>query len=332
MTESANQQLPIIDHTHTTSAHVLEKAPHMFITIHDHCPVDHSTDLRHRLLYALQLAWHCSRSHLGNARRLATPLLALLATGACEGSVGTAAATSACPGSVSLAWSVISVGDQPLTCAQIGATSVALRLQSRTGGTPLFTAFPCANSAGTANLAPGLYDAAVELRDASGARLAAAPPQNSVAVAVGRTTALTPVKFSIGGGGGGNTRVALTLQAENTTSNCMPLSAGGAGITATTITVARVAGGCAPVTLVRSRGGAQIGTYHVNCSSPEVASCVERDETLTTTEFEPKAYVVRVRGLVGAVDCWAAESQLGVPVSGQLQTRIVLRRQNTPGC
>ena len=323
------------NHPDTTSAHVLEKAPHMSIMIHDQTPAHRGPNLKPGLLDALRVAWHRSRSAFGNASRLFTASLALLATAACDGAGGTAMAapaTGACPGSVSLTWSITSASGQPLTCAQAGATSVALRLQNRTGGTPVFTAFPCANSPGTANATPGLYDVAIELHDATGARLATSSPQTSVAVAVGRTKVLTPVTFAVGTGGGGNSRVALTLETENAASNCQSTSSGGAGITGSTITIIRVGGGCAAVTLVRSRGGAEIGTYKVNCSSPDVAGCIERDETLTTTGLTPATYVVRVGGKVGAVDCWTAESQLDVPATGQLQTRIILRRQSTPGC
>jgi hypothetical protein len=151
-------------------------------------------------------------------------------------------------------------------------------------------------------------------------------------VAVGRTTALTPVTFALGTGGGGSSGVALTFEAENVASNCQASSSGGAGITGTTVTIVKVGGGCAPVTLTRNRGGAQVGTYKVNCSSPQVAACVERDETLTTTGLAPAAYVLHVRGKIGPVDCWVADPQIDVPASGQLQTRIVLRHQIAPSC
>ena len=323
-TNRTNHQSSI--YTDMPSAHALEKAPHMLITIHDQTPADRGQERKPRLVDALCVA----RPNLRKACRLFIVMLALLATVACEGTAGPSSAgsaTSACPGSVSLAWSIISASGRPLLCSEAGATSVALRLQSRTGGTPVFTAFPCANSPAVANVAPGLYDVAIELHNAASARLGTAPPQTSVAIAVGRTKVLTPVTFAVA-----NSRVALSLEAENTTSNCRPSSAGGAGITGTTITIVRAGGGCAAATLVRSRGGAQIGTYQVNCSSPEVASCIEPDEILTTTGLEPNAYVARVRGLVGAAECWAAESQLDVPAAGQLQTRIVLRRQSAPGC
>lgn len=304
----------------------------MSIMIHDQTSAFRAPNLKPRPLDALRIAWRRSHSSLSNARRLFTAPLTLLVLVACDGIGGSStAATSTCPGSVSLAWAITTSNGRPLTCAQASATHVALRLQSRTGGTPVFTAFPCANSPGTANVTQGLYDVAIELHNASGAKLATSSPQTSVAVTVGRTKVLTPVTFAVGTGGG-NGRVALTLEAENVASNCQPSSSGGAGITGTTITIVRVGGGCAAVTLVRSRGGAEIGTYQVNCSSPQVAGCIERDETLSTTGLAPAGYVVRVGGKVGAVDCWTAESQLDVPASGQLQSRIVLRRQSTPGC
>lgn len=313
----------------------------MFATIHDQ--ISAHQNLTTKVLHALRVAWWHSRSGLSNAStwfthnasRLLTASLVLLATVACDepgGAVAAAPVTNACPGSVSLAWSITNASGQPLTCAQAGATSVALRLQSRGGGTPVFTSFPCASSPGTANVAPGLYDVTIELRDASGARRATSPPQTSVPVATGRTKVLTPVTLVVGTGGGGGNRVALTLEAENVASNCQSSSSGGGGITGTTITIVRVGGGCAAVTLVRSRGGAQIGIYKVNCSSPEVASCIERDETLTTTGLTPGGYIVRVGGKIGPVDCWAAESQLDVPATGQLQSRIVLRHQSGAGC
>jgi hypothetical protein len=311
---------------------MLEKASVMSITIHDQISVHLNPNTKTRLLDALRVTWRRWCSHVGKARKLFTGPLVLLAMVACDsGGGGTAVqATSTCPGSVSLAWSINSSIGRALTCAQTGAANVALRFQSRTGGVPVFIAFPCANDTGTSNLAPGLYDVTIALRDATGETLATAPPQTSVAVAVGRTKVLAPVTFAVQ-----NSRVALTLETENVASNCQPSSSGGAGITATTITIVRVGGGCAAATLIRTRGGAQIGTYQVNCSSPQIAECIERDETLTTTGLTPDAYVVHVRGKLGAAECWAADSELAVPASGQsgqLQTRIVLRRQTAPGC
>ena len=309
----------------------------MYTTIHNQTSTHRNPNLRPGLLDALRATVRHRPSRLATATRLLTGLLVLLAMVACDGTGGAATgapASGACPGSISLTWSMTTTNGRPLNCVQAGATSVALRLTSRTGGTPVFTAFPCANSPGIADVTPGLYDVAIDLHDASGARIATSPPQTSVAVAVGRTKVLTPVTFAVGsGGGGGNSGVALTLEAQNIASNCQSSSSGGAGITGTTITILRSDGGCAPVTLVRSRGGVEIGDYKINCSSPEVAGCIERDETLTTTGLVPAGrFAVHVVGKIGAVNCWVGDAQLDVPATGQLQTGIILRRQITPGC
>lgn len=302
----------------------------MSTTINDQTRADRGRYIRTGLLDALLSAWDGWRARLRKACGCFASVLALLAITACDGA--TDFGPSPCPGSVSLTWFITNASGQFASCAEVGANSVALRLQSRTGGTPVFTAFPCASSPGTANVAPGLYDVAIELRDANGTRLATVPQQTSIAVATGRTRVLAPVGFTVGAGGGnppGNIR--LTLRAEGVAFNCRP-SPGGAAITGTIITVERVSGGCAAVTFLRNVGNAQVGTYQVNCSSPEVASCIETDEVLTSPDLVPGSYVIRVRGKIGPVDCWTAERQIDVPQAGQLQAQVVLKRQNGPGC
>ncbi|MEO7735630.1 MAG: hypothetical protein ABIY55_32045 [Kofleriaceae bacterium] len=200
----------------------------------------------------------------------------------------------------------------------------------------MFTAFPCNEGAGTANVAPGLYDVAIELHDANGAKLATAPVQASVGVAVGRTTTLTPAAFIVnaggggGGGGGGNGHVLLTLQTAGFTSNC--LSTSGAGITGSLITIITDGGSCAAVKLIRTRGGVEVGTYQVDCGSPSVTTCIETDESLTAPDLAPGNYTIHVRGAVGAGACFAADAALAVPPTGQLKKLIVMQHQNAPGC
>jgi len=259
--------------------------------------------------------------------------------GSCPGAVSIAWSSTStfaqlsCPGSVSIAWSIANGSGQPSSCFQTRATSVAVRLQNRTGGTPVFTAFPCNDGAGTANIAPGLYDVAIELHDANGATLATAPVQASVAVAVGRTKTLTPAAFIVnggGGGGGGTGHVQLTLQTAGFASNC--LSTGGAGITGSLITIITDGGSCAAVKLIRTRGGVEVGTYQVDCGSPSVTTCIEADERLTAPDLAPGNYTVHVRGAVGAGACFAAHATLAVPQTGQLTKLIVMQHQNAPGC
>jgi hypothetical protein len=324
----------------------------MSTTTNDDAPADRGAPTHPGILGKLCAAWRRWRARRCKAGGVFTAItLALFAITACNPSEGSPTlaitAASTCPGSISVAWSIINASGQPLSCSQAGATSVALRLQSRTGGTPVFTAFPCTSSPGTANIAPGLYDVAIELHDANGAKLATAEPQTSIAIALARTKVLTPVAFRLGsggdggggsgGGGGGGSggqpgSVHLSLQAGAFRSNCLPSALDGAAITGTSITVQTAGGVCAPVTFIRSQGGTEIGTYKVNCSSPQITSCIESDESLTSPELTPGSYVIHARGKIGAGDCFVADTALEVPQTGPLQKQIVMQRQNVPGC
>jgi hypothetical protein len=230
-------------------------------------------------------------------------------------------------GSISLAWSLTDARGRPATCAQVGARSVALRLRNHAGGDVVATAFPCEASPGTAQVAAGVYDVASELHTPDGTSLATAPAQTGVSIVAGRVKTLTPVTFAVIMQG----TMVLSI-ATPTTTNCQSTSAGGAGITATTLTLEAQAGGCAAVTFVRARGTTQLGTYTVNCSSPQIARCIEKDETLTTS-LASGTYLVHARGKIGAIDCWQRDDTLVVPPLGKpLIHTLGLTHVNVPGC
>lgn len=231
------------------------------------------------------------------------------------------------PGSLSLAWSITDLDGQPTACTQVNAQTVALQLRNRADGKVIAAAFPCANSPSTTQLAAGTYDVAMELHGADGTKLATVPDQRGVAITSGQTTRLVPVTFAV------STQGSLVLSlATPATTNCQSVRGNGAGITGTTITLVRAAGGCAPVTFVRSLGTTQQGTYTVNCSSPAVAVCVENNETLSTS-LAAGTYTIHVRGKIGAIDCWQSDESLVVPPPGKPLIRTLdLVHQNLPGC
>jgi hypothetical protein len=229
-------------------------------------------------------------------------------------------------GSASIAWSITALGG-PATCARAGAASVSLVLRSRRGDELHFT-FPCADVQGTITpVTAGAYDATLTLYDADGATLAVGHTQRAVAIGTGQVTTLTPVAFAVEGG-----KLVLSFATIGTSTNCFLREQGGAGITGTTMTLERGAGGCAPVTFVRSRGDTTIGTYTVNCSSPQVTPCIERDETLAVDGIESGPYVIRVGGLTGAVQCWAGADILLVPAGSSVVKRIELEPNPRVGC
>ena len=231
-------------------------------------------------------------------------------------------------GSISVAWSIQSPGGLPMSCEQAGAHSAALRLRSRATNTVIATAFPCASSPGTAQVAPGAYDVSFLLNEADGTLLGTAPDQAGVTIASGRLTTLAPVTFTFGV----TPKSTLVLKlSTGMTTNCGPGSSGGAGITGNTISLARVQGGCAPVVFTRQRGAEQRGTYQVNCSSPEIAPCIEKDETLTTT-LDRGSYIIRARGKIGVLECWVRDDTLDIPVGGAVTRTLGLQRANAAGC
>ena len=250
-------------------------------------------------------------------------LIALVCVAGCGGGNPPPPAT----GSISLAWSITDLNGQPATCAQAGARSVALRLRNRAGGNVIATAFPCTSNPSTTQVAAGLYDIAFDLNAADGTRLATAPGQTGVAIVAGQVKRLTPITFTVSTQSG----LVISLAAPPTTTNCRAVTAGGAGITGTTITLEIVAGGCAPVTFVRSLGGTQVGTYTVDCSSPAVATCIERNETLTTN-VAAGTYSMHAVGKVGPVDCWQGDATLVVAPGKPLTQTLNLVHQNIPGC
>jgi hypothetical protein len=232
------------------------------------------------------------------------------------------------PGNVSLAWSLTDLNRQPIQCAQVGAGFVAMQLSSPGLPTVPAESFACDNSPGvSAALAPGVYDVTFAL---TGAGLTpVVPPPQRVTVASGRTTELAPVTFMLDAQGG----VVFTL-ATPPAANCRPPSMNGAGITGVTITLELAGGGCAPVTFARARGATPLGSYTVNCSSPQVAPCIERDETLSVTSMASGPYTIHVRGKVGAVDCWRNDNAVRVPAQGKqlIETLTLELQTGTPGC
>ena len=250
-------------------------------------------------------------------------LLALASNSACS-NCGPATAAR---GSVSAAWSITLLG-QPTTCARVGASTVIVLLHPRASGADITAAFPCTDTQGTtAPVAAGAYDATLSLQAADGTILATAPIQAGVTVGATPVEALASVVFAISNRG----KLVLSLTARSR-ANCLPPNQGGAGITGSVITLERAAGGCAPVTFVRSRGTTILGTYTVVCSSPQVVSCIERDETLTVDGIESGSYTIHVGGLIGPSRCWAGDDTLSVPAGASLVKTILLVPQQARGC
>jgi len=264
---------------------------------------------------------------------LAAWLVGLACGGACGGCgsggfpVDASLPDAGVPGTVTATWSLTDLAGAPIQCNQVGANTVSLELHSASGAFGVPASFTCANSPSTSQpLDPGTYNVSFELRGLS-VTLATAPDQNAVTVLPGQDTRLSPVTFVVDAKGS----LVLSLAAPPAIKNC----AGGAGMTGTTITLVHTGGGCAPVTFQRARGATSIGTYLVNCSSPQVAMpCIESDETLTVASLPSGPYMIHVRGKLNAADCWKNDDALQVPPLNQTlsETLNLAYQAGTLGC
>jgi len=219
---------------------------------------------------------------------------------------------SSSPGTVTLAWSLTDIAGAAITCDQVGANSVALTLQGHATAGALVS-LSCAAGQGTSQaLPPDTYDVAIELHGASLTAISATP-QKGVVVRAGADTRLAAAVFAVDPHGA----IAFSINVPQAASNCGAASDQGAGITATTITLQHDGNGpCEPVLFTHTKGTTPLGTYTVDCGSPMVVNCVERDEALTATGVASGGYTVHVVGKINAAACWRNDDTLQVPAQG----------------
>jgi hypothetical protein len=241
------------------------------------------------------------------------------------------------PGSFSLAWTVSDAGGMPITCDQIGAQAVTALLRNRAiqgGSTEVFT---CSTLTGMSQpLIPGIYDIGFDLNGVGGdpvtGVIATAPMQMGIEIKSGENTPLMPLAFSVDATGA----MKLTLMSSATAGNCVPTAQMGAGITTNTITLTKVSDGmCAPLTFDVSAGtmGGTAGTYVVDCATPTIAPCFERDQELTVSGVVSGTYAISVKGNRAVTECYTNVDQLPVPPLGRELVRTLnLALSTAPAC
>lgn len=258
--------------------------------------------------------------------RLVCSLLTLsaVAIGACERCDSVPSAQ----GSASASWSITAHG-QTVACARAGAASVSVRLHHRDSGVDTVFSFACATGQGTTPpIAIGLYDVTLTLQAADSAPLVAAPAQAAIAIARGDTTALPLAVFPVVDSG----QLVLSFSTLGTASNCAAPDRDGAGLTGFTLSLEHASDGCAAVKFTRARGTTILGTYTVDCGSPPVTACIERDETLTVDGMASGPYALGAHGFITTLACWAGADVLSVPAGAITTQRIELTPTHIPGC
>jgi hypothetical protein len=164
----------------------------------------------------------------------------------------------------------------------------------------------------------------------SNGQLSTLPRRTGFVIEPGRDTPIGALTFVVDAVG----TLDLFLRATAAMSNCGPLNQMGAGWTGVTIVLSRPGGVCQPATIAIAPGATRPGgTYVVSCTAPGIAPCIESDQRLTAMNVPSDAYTIRVRGRVGAIDCWVNDDALQVPAQGRvLMGTLNLTKQVLPGC
>ena len=78
--------------------------------------------------------------------------------------------------------------------------------------------------------------------------------------------------------------------------------------------------------------GGAAGTYVVDCASPAVTPCIERDQELSVSGVASGTYAINVRASRGGTECYTNVDQLPVPPLGRELVRTLNLGSVTPAC
>jgi hypothetical protein len=230
-------------------------------------------------------------------------------------------------GAISARWT-ITTADQLVSCAGVGAASVALTLHPHAGGNDVTLTSACAVSMTTGSVAVGAYDVTPSLLSADGQPIASAAPQAAVVLTAGQAIDLAPIAFALTARSGD---IALRLVAIGQGTNCQTLN--GQPISRAVLTLQTTDGRCADVAITRTRGGVFVGKYLTSCDKPVATTCFEQDETLSVEGgVTAGQYVITVSGLAGAAVCFAAQDVLTVGPGITNHATIQLAPLRGSGC
>jgi hypothetical protein len=208
---------------------------------------------------------------------------------------------------VSLSWRVTDLSDVELACDRIDARSVTVTFtRLRTGESLLPAMFDCASKTGTRLLEEDDYLIGFELADPFGTLVTLPPKRYSITAA----TAIEEAKLRLDPFGD----LEMTLETPQQ-ANC----SAGSQITGMTIEMYRSGGACQTSTLAIEPST----TYTINCTSPNVTGCIEKDRRVTATHFPADEYRIRVVALQGANPCWVHDQRHRIRAAGLRRTVVL---------
>ncbi len=232
----------------------------------------------------------------------------------------------------SLTWSVVDGDNQPVDCDRIAASSMTVLPHNKVFEGGETQIFGCDTGMGQSqDVVAGFYDMDFELSGASGL-LATGTPLRNIEIPAGTNTVLPPLIFQVQADGA----LALKLASNRTAGNCAAPT-GGAGIDGVSIGVIRTRdSACLPVTFNISAGLTEpAGVYTTSCPQLDyIGGCIDSDQTLSVSGVPSDTYQIRVRGKIGATNCWLNNDTIQVPPLGQTLTRTLnlAHQSQTTGC
>lgn len=271
--------------------------------------------------------------------RLSSPLIAVavavaLAGAACSDDVALTDARpqidAAIPGQLAVSWTVGHNG-APLTCTDVGASTVAIDIVHDGDAFGVVDTFSCASAMGTTRmLAPGLYHLRFNL-SGTGGTLDGPEMLRDLTVPPGAVANAPPVAFDVDPTGG----LKFKITTPPAGGNCAPTANGGAGITAMRLELRNGAGACVPAIFDVAAGAADpAGTYTSDCSG-STFRCIAADQDVTVTGLRAGSYSMVMIGSIGAAACWRRQPNASVPAAGRtadLPAQLLALQAGVPGC
>lgn len=236
-------------------------------------------------------------------------------------------------GNFSVAWSITN-GGESLSCADVGAAAVSIRLVRQGAGNGEAESFPCEAGQGVSRaLAPGVYDFTIDLRATGSASLIDAPLRvQGFEIVANQDSALPEQVFSVEPVG----NFTFTVDAGTTAGNCADDGAGGAGIVGLEFSLKDASGVCVPADFVIAEGSESGGTYSTDCASaPTPFPCIGADQVVSVSDYRSGVYSLEISGQkAGPVDCFERVSNFTLPGANLLKDlgALLLNLEYSPAC
>jgi hypothetical protein len=214
-------------------------------------------------------------------------------------------------GQFSLAWTLSDGAAAAVTCAQVKAESVVVRLVPVVGGPGATASLPCGAGMGTTQpVAAQAYHVDIFLRDADGNTMAMLPRRSNVTLPAGAATALDPAAFTVETTGS----LKFTVSAPSAAAaNCSAEAMTGAGITAMRVELQTLGMACVATSFDVAAGAMGAATtLAAACPASSASACIERDQMVSATDVPAGDYRLIVEAFEAGsmlTPCYRAAAQ-----------------------